>query len=371
MIEYDEFGPEKIMSVYDASTGMRGVVVIDNTDLGPGKGGVRMTPTVDMDEVARLARTMTWKCAIAALPFGGAKSGLIADSKNIGGEKKKDLVQAFSRAIGVIAPELYVAAPDMYMSEQDMAWFAEANGDLASCTGKPEAMGGLPHELGGTGFGVYHATRVACEFIGLDLRGANFAVEGFGSLGKPAAKYMVEAGARFVAVSDSQGAIHDDKGLSFDTLENLKSQDLSVIEYAVSEGGGVCTRRSCDQILDVEADILITAAKPDLITYGDIDRLSFKLIVEGSNLPMSFSVENLCHKKGITIVPDIVANAGGVISSYVEHIGGDAGQMFEMIEEKVVQNTRAILEESHERNRLPRKVALNLAQKRVREKSIV
>jgi glutamate dehydrogenase/leucine dehydrogenase len=312
---------------------------------------------------------MTWKCAVADLPFGGAKSGLIADSKNIGLEKKRALVEGFSRAIQVISPELYVAAPDMYMSEQDMAWFAEANGDRTSCTGKPESMGGLPHELGGTGFGVYHAVRVACEFIGLDLKGASFAIEGFGSLGKPAAKYMVEAGSRFVAVSDSQGAIHDDKGLSFDTLERLKSQGLSVTDYVLGEGGDVCARRSCDHILDVEADILITAAKPDLITYGDIDRLHFKLIVEGSNLPMSFSVENLCHKKGITIVPDFVANAGGVISSYVEHIGGHADQMFEMIEAKIVQNTQAILEESKDSNRLPRKAALNLAQRRVREKS--
>lgn len=124
MIEYDEFGPEKIMSVYDAPSGMRGIVVIDNTTLGPGKGGIRMTPTVDMDEVARLARTMTWKCALAELPFGGAKSGIIADSKNIGSDKKKALVEAFSRAIRVISPELYVAAPDMYMNEQDMTWFA-------------------------------------------------------------------------------------------------------------------------------------------------------------------------------------------------------------------------------------------------------
>jgi glutamate dehydrogenase/leucine dehydrogenase len=255
----------------------------------------------------------------------------------------------------------------MYMSEQDMAWFAEANGDMTSCTGKPVTMGGLPHELGGTGFGVYLAARVASDFIGLALKGASFAIEGFGSLGKPAAKYMVEAGARLVAVSDSQGSVHDDKGLSFDTLETLKRQGRSVTDYVLGEGGDVCARRSCDHILDVKADILITAAKPDLITYGDIDRLHFKLIVEGSNLPMSFSVENLCHKKGITIVPDIVANAGGVISSYVEHIGGDADQMFEIIKEKVVGNTRAVLEESKKRNRLPRKAALNLAQKRVRE----
>ena len=133
MIEYDEFGPEKIMSVYDSATGMRGIVVIDNTEFGPGKGGIRMTPTVDMEEVAKMARGMTWKCALAELPFGGAKSGIIADSKTIGPIKKKAIVEAFARAIKVISPALYVAAPDMYMGEQEMAWFAETNGDMSSC----------------------------------------------------------------------------------------------------------------------------------------------------------------------------------------------------------------------------------------------
>jgi glutamate dehydrogenase/leucine dehydrogenase len=369
MVEYDEFGPEKMLSVYDPKTGMTGALVIDNTVLGPGKGGIRMTATVDMKEVKKLARTMTWKCALAALPFGGAKSGIIADSKGIGLARKKDLVEAFARALRVICPQLYVAAPDMYMGVQEMAWFAQANGDMRSCTGKPESMGGIPHELGGTGFGVYHATRVAAELIGLDLHGATFAVEGFGNVGKPVAKYLSQAGAKFVAVSDSQGTIYEREGLSFEKLEAIKRRGGSVTDYAEDGGGEVCDKRSCDRILDVEADILIPAARPDLIGYGDIDRLHFKLIVEGSNIPMSFAVENLCHKRGITVVPDFVANAGGLIASYAEYIDGDTNQIFTMIEEKVSKNTRAVLEESIEGNRMPRKCALKLAKTRVRQKS--
>ncbi|MBW1790630.1 MAG: Glu/Leu/Phe/Val dehydrogenase, partial [Deltaproteobacteria bacterium] len=357
MIEYDEFGPEKTLTVYDANTGMKGIVVIDNTVLGPGKGGIRMTPTVDAMEVARLARIMTWKCALADIPFGGAKAGLIADSKKIAPEKKKSLVEAFSRAIKVVCPESYVAAPDMYLGEQDMVWFAEANGDRNACTGKPIAMGGLPHSGGGVGFGVYQAARVASEFMGLDLAKASFAMEGFGTLGKSAAKYLTEAGALFVGVSDSHGSVHYEKGLDYDILLSLKEEGASVIEYAKQHKADTCEQTACDHILDIEADILITAAKPDLIKYGDVSRLNFKLIVQGSNLPMSFSTENLCHKKGILVVPDFVANAGGVINSYVEYVGGSEAQVFEMVEEKVVRNTQLILEDAGNGGRLPRRLA--------------
>jgi glutamate dehydrogenase (NAD(P)+) len=367
MIEYDEFGPEKILSVYDAETGMKGIVVIDNTALGPGKGGIRMTSTVDMMEVARLARTMTWKCALADIPFGGAKAGLIADSKKISPEKKRGLVEAFSRAIKVVCPGAYVAAPDMYLGEQEMAWFAEANGDRKSCTGKPIAMGGLPHSGGGVGFGVFQATRVAAAFMDLDLGGATFAMEGFGTLGKSTAKYLTEAGARFVAVSDSRGSVHHEEGLGYGALVSLKEAGASVIDYARDHRADTCTKTESDHILDIKADILITAAKADLIKYGDVDRLNFNLIVEGSNLPMSFSTENLCHKKGILVVPDFVANAGGVINSHVEYIGGTEARVFEMVEEKIVRNTQLVLDDAGNGGRLPRKSALRLAKKRLRE----
>ncbi len=370
MIQYDEFGPEKIMTVYDPHSGMRGMVVVDNTALGPGKGGIRMTPTVDMQEAARMARVMTWKCAIADLPFGGAKAGLIADSRDIPAGKKRVLVEAFSRSLKVVCPEVYVAAPDMYMGEQDMAWFAEANGSMRACTGKPEALGGIPHEQGGTGFGVFHAARVAAELIGLDLRRASFAVEGYGNVGRPAARYLAEAGARFVAVSDSRGTVVQRRGLSREHLETIKQRGGSVTEYGEEHDGEVCNRQSCDRILDVEADILVTAARADLIQFGDLDRLRFKLIVEGSNIPMSFEVENECHKRGILVVPDFVANAGGVISSYVEHQGLAPSEVFGMIEEKVGGNTRLVVSESLAGKRMPRKVALTLAKARVRKKMV-
>lgn len=362
MIEYDEFGPEKILSVYNAKIGMKGFVVIDNTSLGPGKGGIRMTPTVSVEEVSKLARAMTWKCALADLPFGGAKSGIVADDKKISIEKKEDIVRSFSEAIKIICPELYVAAPDMYMSEREMEWFAEANGNNKACTGKPKSMGGLPHELGSTGFSVYHATKVAAPYANLDLEDATIAVEGFGNVGQFVVKFLSEVGCRLVAVSDSKGVVYNANGLDFNKLYKIKEETGAVINYKPAD------MECCENILDVNADILITAAIPNLIKVGDIDRLKFKLIVEGSNIPMTQDVEELCRIKGILIVPDFVANAGGVISSYIEYIGDDEKKMFKMIEEKVSINTKFTLEEARNRQCLPRECALEIAKERVRKK---
>ncbi|MCX6815238.1 MAG: hypothetical protein NT120_00100 [Candidatus Aenigmarchaeota archaeon] len=170
MVNFDEFGPEKIIEVYHPKSGMRGVVVIDNTALGPGKGGIRMTPTVGVDEVASLARAMTWKCAIADLPFGGAKSGIMADSKKMSPQQKKEIIEAFSEALKPVCPSQYVSAPDMYMAEEEMRIFVNTNGNRKSATGKPKDMGGIPHELGSTGFGVYHAALVGIEHLDMDMR---------------------------------------------------------------------------------------------------------------------------------------------------------------------------------------------------------
>jgi glutamate dehydrogenase (NAD(P)+) len=357
MVEYDEFGPEKIVDVYDPKTGMRGFVVIDNTARGPGKGGIRMTPSVSIDEVAKLARAMTWKCALADLPFGGAKSGIIADSKAISVEKKRAIVEAYAKAIRPVCPSLYVAAPDMYMAGDEMRWFADANGSPKSVTGKPMDLGGIPHELGSTGFGVYHATIVAAQSAGLDLRTATVAIEGFGNVGWFAAKFLSRHGSRIVAASDSRGVIYNPGGLDFDKLDLVKKSSGTVTGYLP----GV----KIQNILDVKADVLITAAVPDLIAPSDVDRLHFRLIVEGSNIPMTTDAEALCHKKGIVVVPDFVANAGGVISSYVEYIGGDEKKMFEIVEDKVSRNTRIVMDGSKRECVMPRLAALQLARDRV------
>lgn len=357
-MEHDIFGPEKLIEVYDAKTGMKGFLVIDNTILGPGKGGIRMTPTVSLNEVYRLARTMTWKNALFELPFGGAKAGIMFDPKNVSKDEKKKIVQSFARAIKGLEKE-YVAGPDISMTDEDMKTYVEANGDRNSATGKPKELGGLPHELGSTGFGVFLAAKIAAKQAGLDISKATIAIEGFGNVGWFAAKFLSEAHAKIIAVGDSKGTIFDKKGLDFHKLDNVKKKTGSIINYP-----GV----SKMDILDVEADILITAAVPDLIREESIDRLKFKIIVEGSNIPMKEDVEEKLYENGMLVVPDFVANAGGVISSYVEYIGKGEKEMFKIVEEKISKTVDLVLKESAKRKISPRKVAFKIAEERVRAK---
>lgn len=362
-IEFDGYGPERILQVYNPKVGMKGFVVIDSTALGPGKGGIRMTPTVSVGEVFKLARTMTWKNAMAELPFGGAKSGIIADPKHMSKEHKLEVVKAFSEALKPVCPDYYVAAPDINMAEEEMRVFAKTNGSLSSTTGKPEEMGGIPHELGSTGLGVFHSTEVAADHIGLDLKKARVAVEGFGNVGTFAVEFLEKAGATVVATSDSKGTIYNSKGLSYEKLMRTKKELGSVTHYG--EGSQVL---STHQILTVPADILITAAIPDLVHAHDVDGMKHKLIVEGSNIPMTEQTENFFHQKGILVVPDFVANAGGVISSYVEFIGGTKEQMFKLVKSKVTKNTEMVLKASEKSGETPRHEALLIAQERVLKK---
>lgn len=362
MVEYDEFGPEKILEVYNPKVGMRGFVVVHNTALGPGKGGIRMTPTVDKEEVFKLARTMTWKNSLADLPFGGAKGCIIADPKTFDLKKKKLIVEAYSRALKVVCPSMYVSAPDMNMGEQEMEWFAKANGSMKACTGKPTNLGGIPHELGSTGFGVYHAALVAIKHLGWKPENVTFAVEGFGNVGLFAAKFLTEKGAKLVATSDSQGTIYSKEGLDFKKLSKVKEDTKSVVNYP----GGI--KKSSEELLDIEADLLITAAIPDLVTKNNVNRVKAKLIVEGSNIPMTVEIEKILQSRGIFIIPDFVANAGGVISSYVEYIHGTPKKMFQLVEEKIVKNTELVLKNAKKNNMNPRDAAMDLAIERVRKK---
>jgi glutamate dehydrogenase (NAD(P)+) len=356
MIEYDNFGPEKILKVYDPKTGMRGFVVIDSTKRGPGKGGIRMTPTVSEEEVYRLARAMTFKNALADLPFGGAKSGIVANPKELSPEEKENIVKAFAQAIKVVAPSQYIAAPDINMAEKEMETISKEIGEK-SVTGKPSSLGGLPHELGSTGFGVFHATKVAIEHLNLNINEIKFAIEGFGNVGVFASKFLTEAGAKLVSTSDSKGIIYKEEGIDFQELNKIKQETGSVINY---------NGNKIENILDVEADILITAAQPDLISSNDIEKLKFKLIVQGSNIPMTHETEELAHKKNILVIPDFVANSGGVISSYIEHINGTEEEMFKLIEEKITQNTKLTLDKAKEKNIPPRTAALEIAKERLK-----
>jgi len=363
MVEFDGFGPEKILEVYNPKVGMHGFVVIDNTALGPGKGGIRMTPSVSIDEVAKLARVMTWKCALAELPFGGAKSGIIADPRTITLEKKYEIIAAFAEATKIVSPELYVAAPDINTGEKEMEIYAKTNGSMKSVTGKPKELGGLPHELGSTGFGVYHATRIAAEFKEIDLSEATIAIEGFGNVGSFAAKFLSEAGAKLIGVSDIGGLAVNEKGLNYEKLIEARDKKGSVIHYPNAK---ILPHHD---IVSLDVDILVTAAIPDLIKIADVENIKAKIIVEGSNIPMTHEVEKNLTKKGVLVIPDFVANAGGVISSYVEYIGGKQEQMFRLVEEKITKNLKLVLEQMHDYG-YPRGAALHIAKQRVLEKCV-
>ncbi|MBW3013706.1 Glu/Leu/Phe/Val dehydrogenase [Candidatus Woesearchaeota archaeon] len=364
---YDEFGPEKILEVYDPKTGMRGFAVIDNTARGPGKGGIRMSATVDKEEVFQLARTMSIKNAMADLPFGGAKSGIIADPYKLDDKKKPEIVAAFGRALRCIAPDIYVAAPDVAMGENEIRTFVKANGKFNSATGKPADMKGpkgargIPHELGSTGWGVFHATKVAARHLGINLKGATFMVEGFGNVGEFAAKFLCQEGAILIGTSDSKGSVYNPEGLDFKKLKQTKAKTGRVMDYGKGKTG------KPEMIRTEKADIFIPAGKStDVFTKKNYKKAKFKLMVCGANIAFTPEIEEMFWRRNILVVPDFVANAGGVISSYVEYKGGKAKDVFPLVEKKVTANTKLCLDNAKRDNFSPRKAAMKIAVERIR-----
>ena len=357
---FDEWGPEKILQVYDPATKMRGVVVIDNTAIGPGKGGIRMQPDITIDEVFRLARAMTWKNALADIPFGGAKSGikyLPTDAKH-----KEKIVRSFARAIGEVIPSKYIAGPDMRMTEVEMGFFAEELGP-GSCTGKPAKMGGLPHELGSTGFGVAESTFACLEHENIDVNGVRVAIEGFGNVGTFTAKFLSEKGAKIVAVSDSRGAVFYEDALDVEKL--IKTKETKGTVTACEERGASVLPAS--QLFELDCDVLVPGARPDVINDQNLDKIKAKIVVEAANIPMTVETENKLYERGILVMPDFVANAGGVISSWVEWKGGTEQEMFRVVREKIGKNSRKVLEFHHENDVAPRAAAMEIAMQRVRK----
>ncbi len=358
MVECDEWGPEKIVKVYDAKTGMMGFSVIDNTALGPAKGGIRLESDVTIEEVARLARAMTWKCALADLPFGGGKSGIIADPKAV---NKHKVVAAFSRALKQEIPEQYIAAPDMNMGEDEMKIFAEANGSMDACTGKPIDMGGLPHELGSTGFGVFHSILVALRYLNINAVGVTVAIEGFGNVGQFTAKFLSEKGVKIVAVSDSKGGIYNPSGLDVPKLINIKNEVGRVGNYEDAQ------KIEQSELFELDVDVLVPGARPDVITDKNVNKIKAKIVAEAANIPMTKDTEKVLHDRGVIVIPDFVCNAGGVISSYVEHIGGTNEEAFKMIEKKITANAKIMFDTAKKKGIMPRDAGLDIAHERVRK----
>ena len=276
----DEWGPEKVVLVSDHKSGMRGVLVIDNTARGAGKGGTRMSPTLTTGEVARLARTMTWKWAAVDLFHGGAKAGILGDPR---AGNKEQILRAFARALAKEVPSEYVFGLDMGLAEEDAAIFVDELHDRGVSTGLPRVLGGLPYDqLGVTGFGVAEAVDAAASTIDLDLVGARVAIQGFGAVGRAAATRLTELGAVVVAVSTATGSVHDPDGLE---VAELSAAVAALGDHGLDHHPHCSTRP--DDLLSAEVDILIPAAREDTIDAGVAGSTTARLIVEGANLPTS------------------------------------------------------------------------------------
>ncbi len=362
LINGDKLGPRNVIKAYNSELGVWAYLVIDNTTLGPGKGGIRMTPTVNEEEVSRLARAMTLKNALANIPFGGAKSGIAFDPKTADAKKKKKIIEWFAKELKPVLISRYIAGPDVNMAEGDMAVFVKAAGNKRAATGKPKKLGGLPHELGSTGFGVAEATQIALTHRNLPVKGATVAIEGFGNVGVFAAKFLSEMGCKIVADSDSRGTVFLPAGFNIAQLIKIKAKTGSVVNYPGAE------KLSNTAIFELPIDVLIPAALPDVINEKNVGKVKAKIIVEGANIPMREEFEVALHKRGVLIVPDITANAGGVISSYAEHMDYKADRMFKMVKEKVSAAVRATLAEAQESGITPRTAALAIALKRLKVK---
>ena len=353
----DEYGPEKIVYVYEPRCKLRGIVVIDNSSIGPAIGGVRMTPSVSTEEVFRLARAMTWKNALAGIPHGGGKAGIIADSRAISIEQKEILIRQFARGIEKL--QEYIPGPDMGTDETCMAWVRD---EIRRSVGLSSVLGGIPlDQIGATGFGLAISGEVAQNFVGVPLVNATFSVQGFGNVGQHAARYLVQRGAKLVAATDIDGTIYNKDGLDVEELVKVMKAEGGVTKYKHG------TASDGKNFLSIECDIFVPAAQPDVITKENANDLQCKLILQGANIPATLEAEQILHQRGILSVPDFVANAGGVICGSVEYHGGTKTQAFNEIEEKMRANTRAVLEKASEEKLTPRDAALALAKERVKE----
>jgi glutamate dehydrogenase (NAD(P)+) len=340
--------------IHEPRIGLKAIVVVDNTAAGPAIGGTRMAPDVSVQECFRLARAMTFKNAAAGLPHGGAKSVIFGDPL-MPPDQKERWVRAFGAAIRNIRE--YIPGPDMGTNEMAMAWVKDETG---RSVGLPRELGGIPlDEIGATGFGLSIAAGVAQEFCKVRLDGARVVVQGFGAVGRHAARFLANKGASLVAASDTKGAIFDPCGLDIEQLAALKAEGKSVTDYA----GG--QRLKVEDVIGVDCDIWIPAARPDVILDTNVDALKARLVLQGANIPATAAAERRMHERGILSIPDFIANAGGVIAAAVEYHGGTEKVAFDTIAEKVAANTRAVLELATEKRIPSRRAAVEVARVRV------
>lgn len=351
----DDLGPLKVIHVNIPKFDVKGILVVDNVAAGPSIGGLRMAPDVTLAECFRLARAMTLKNASAGLQHGGGKSVMIGDPR-MDRDKKEAMIRAFAHALRHETD--YIFGPDMGTDEQCMAWIKD---EIDRSVGLPREVGGIPlDELGATGYGLAAAADEAIAYCDFALDGARLVVQGFGSVGMHAARFLAEKGVNLVAASDSQGTLYDANGLDVEALINHKRSRQSVTTF----GGGEVLDR--DAAITMDCDIWIPAARPDAVNMSNVDDFKGKLVLQGANIPITVEAERKLEERGVVIVPDFIANAGGVICAAMEYHGQTQTGAFHAIAEKISHNTGTVLARAKREHGTARDAAVRLASERVR-----
>jgi glutamate dehydrogenase/leucine dehydrogenase len=357
----DEMGPEKIVHVYDPVTGMKGVVVIDCTALGMMTGGgIRMLPDITTQEIFQLARAMTYKFGTLGVPLGGAKSGIWANPK-VSGDERKNIMRAFGRAVKPLILAGLAFGADIGTEAEDLDFVFEGAELPPQGTGlMAEKKDGEPIENHVTGYGVVVAAEAACDIAGIDIKGASVAIEGFGKVGGGVARYITEAGAKVVALSTIEGMILNENGLDVDLLleRRKKVGDKAIAEYEKAE------HLDKEEIFSLPVDILIPGARPYVIDEKNVREVKARVISSIANIPITDEAEEALFQEGVLIVPDFVSNAGGTVLGIVDFVGGTSRHAFDACRELIGANARTLLAGARKEGINPRR----LATRRVEEK---
>ena len=304
-----------------------------NITLGPAKGGIRYHPGVTLDEVTALAAWMTWKCAVAGVPFGGGKGGIICDPTRMSRGELERLTRRYcAEIIDLIGPDKDIPAPDVNTNEQIMAWFMDTYSMHVGTTvtgvvtGKPVELGGSLGRREATGRGVMITTREAAKHLGMNVKGSTVAVQGFGNVGSVSADLLADIGAKVVAVTDWKGGVYNAKGLDIKKLIAHTQQHKTVAGFPGAE------ELDGSKVFGLDVDILIPAALENQITVANAGDIKAKIIAEGANGPTTPDAHMALHNRGVFVIPDILANAGGVTTSYFEWVQDRHGYFWEEAE---------------------------------------
>jgi glutamate dehydrogenase (NAD(P)+) len=321
-----------------------------NITLGPAKGGVRYHPGVTLDEVTALAAWMTWKCAVAHIPFGGGKGGVICDPTQMSRRELEALTRRYvAEIVDAIGPEKDVPAPDVNTNEQVMAWIMDTysmhvgHTTTSVVTGKPLEMGGSLGRHEATGRGVMIVTRESARHLGFDINGATVAIQGFGNVGSISAQLLADIGARIVAVTDWKGGVYNAAGLDIPKLREHARHDNTVSGFPQSEP------LTNEQLFALDVDVLIPAALENQITMANAASIRAKVVIEGANGPTEPEAHRYLHEHGIFVVPDILANSSGVTASYFEWVQDrygyfwTEGEVNDRLEAKMCEAFAAVL----------------------------